>query len=199
MTFWSGSGSGDPYLWLMDPAPDLDPTPDPTPFFSDFKGWKKIIFSYFLIQLTPQAHYLQTKFNFFPTFFVKILFCKHYFSPLNIFMRKGKDTDPEPHPYIWLLIWILIQEAKKHADLTARSGSPTLLYIQCILKDFHLWGCPRHRCDLPGSARPQGVRPWARSQSRESVPAGAPALPPVLSGCSRQPCSDLGPTCNKQC
>ncbi len=24
----------DPYLWLMDP----DPTPDPTPFFSDFKN-----------------------------------------------------------------------------------------------------------------------------------------------------------------
>jgi hypothetical protein len=29
-----------PYLWLMDP----DPTPDPTPFFSDFWDAKKIIF-----------------------------------------------------------------------------------------------------------------------------------------------------------
>ncbi len=28
----------------------------------------------------------------------KILFCKHYFSPLNTFMRKGKD----PNPYLWL-------------------------------------------------------------------------------------------------
>ncbi len=26
---------------------------------------------------------------------VKILFCKHYFSPLNTFERKGKDSDPE--------------------------------------------------------------------------------------------------------
>jgi len=30
-------------------------------------------------------------------FCVKILFCKHYFSPLNTFMRKGKDPDPDPY------------------------------------------------------------------------------------------------------
>ncbi len=24
-------------------------------------------------------------------------FCKHYFSPLNISMRKGKDPDPDPY------------------------------------------------------------------------------------------------------
>jgi hypothetical protein len=27
-------------------------------------------------------------------FSVKILFCKHYFSQLNTFVRKGKDPDP---------------------------------------------------------------------------------------------------------
>jgi hypothetical protein len=27
-------------------------------------------------------------------FSIKILFCNHYFSPHNIFMRKGKDPDP---------------------------------------------------------------------------------------------------------
>jgi hypothetical protein len=27
--------------------------------------------------------------------FIKILFCKHYFSPLNTFMRKGKELDPD--------------------------------------------------------------------------------------------------------
>jgi hypothetical protein len=33
--------------------------------------------------------------NFFVLKFCgKILFCKHYFSPLNTFMRKGKDPDP---------------------------------------------------------------------------------------------------------
>jgi hypothetical protein len=31
---------------------------------------------------------------------IKILFCKHYFSPLHIFMRKGKDPDMEPDPYL---------------------------------------------------------------------------------------------------
>ncbi len=33
-------------------------------------------------------------------FCVIILFCKHYFSPFNIFMRKGKD--PVPDPYLCL-------------------------------------------------------------------------------------------------
>jgi hypothetical protein len=34
----------------MDPVPvlDLDPTPDPTPFFSDFKDAKKKIHTFFL-------------------------------------------------------------------------------------------------------------------------------------------------------
>jgi hypothetical protein len=40
-----GSGSADPCLRLMDPVPD------PTPFFSDFRD-AKFFFSY------PQAHYL---------------------------------------------------------------------------------------------------------------------------------------------
>jgi hypothetical protein len=31
-------------------------------------------------------------------FGVKILFCKHYFSPLNTFMRKGKDPEPDLDP-----------------------------------------------------------------------------------------------------
>jgi hypothetical protein len=31
-------------------------------------------------------------------FLVKILFCNHYFSPLNISMRNRKD--PEPDPYL---------------------------------------------------------------------------------------------------
>jgi hypothetical protein len=29
-------------------------------------------------------------------FWVKFLFCKHYFRLLNIFMRKGKDPDADP-------------------------------------------------------------------------------------------------------
>ncbi len=38
----------------MEPDPDL--TPDPTPFFSDFKDAKKLIFSYFFLKITyPQA------------------------------------------------------------------------------------------------------------------------------------------------
>jgi hypothetical protein len=33
-------------------------------------------------------------------FCVKILFFKHYFSPLNTFMKKGKDLEPDPDPYL---------------------------------------------------------------------------------------------------
>jgi hypothetical protein len=77
------------------PVPDPDPTPVPTPFFSDFKDAKKFVFSYFVLITYLQAHYLQSKkFNFLLKFCVQILFCKHYFSPLNNFIRKGKDPDP---------------------------------------------------------------------------------------------------------
>ncbi len=47
VTFWRGSGSPDPYLWLMDP--------NPTPFFSDFKDAKKI-FLYFFLETFRHAH-----------------------------------------------------------------------------------------------------------------------------------------------
>jgi hypothetical protein len=51
---------------------------------------KKYIF-FFLITC-PQAHHLQSKkFNLFLQFSVKMLYCRHYFSPLNTFMRKRKD------------------------------------------------------------------------------------------------------------
>ncbi len=98
VTSWCGSA--DPYFWLTDPhpAPDPDPgpTPDPTPFFSDFKYAKK---NFFLLTYlhAPYLHYIP-KIILLLNFCVKISFCKHYFSPLNIFMRKGKDPDP----YLWL-------------------------------------------------------------------------------------------------
>ncbi len=70
MTFWSGSGSADQYLCLI----------DLTPFSSDFKYAKKIIFSDNL----PAGTYLS-----------------------SVFIRKGKepDMDPEPDtdPYLRLM------------------------------------------------------------------------------------------------
>ncbi len=91
---WHFGADPDPPLWLMDP----DPTPDPTPFFSDFKVAPKNCSPYFFLINYPQAHYLSLH-KIFLKFCVKILFCKHYFSPLNIFLRKGKDPDP----YLWLM------------------------------------------------------------------------------------------------
>jgi hypothetical protein len=42
MKFWYGSGSADPYLWLMDP--DLDADLDPAIFISDLQDVNKKIF-----------------------------------------------------------------------------------------------------------------------------------------------------------
>jgi hypothetical protein len=54
---------------------DPDPTPDPTPFFIDFKDAKKkdIFFIFFLITC-PQAHHLQSKkFNVLKYHFASII------------------------------------------------------------------------------------------------------------------------------
>jgi hypothetical protein len=83
----------------MDPAPD----PDPTPFLIDLKDAKIFFFSY---NLTPSKN-----FYFFLKICVKILFCRHYFSPLDTsthLKEKGR-----------------IREARKHAD----PASPTLQYL----------------------------------------------------------------------
>jgi hypothetical protein len=70
----------------------MDPAPNPTPFFCDFKDTKKIFFQYIILLTYPQAYYLQ--------FCVEVSFCKHYFSLLNSFMRKEKDPEPDPDPYL---------------------------------------------------------------------------------------------------
>jgi hypothetical protein len=99
LTNGSGSGSG------SDPAPD--PAPDPTPFFNDFKDAKKN----FLLTC-PQAHHIQSKkLNFLLKFCVKILFCRHYFSPLNTFMRKREGS------------------GSGSAHLSKSSGSPTVHFV----------------------------------------------------------------------
>ncbi len=86
---------GDLYLWLMNP--------DLTPFFSYFRMQKKIIFSYFFLITYVPAGTLSSVLKIY-LFGVKILFCKHNFSPLNTFMIKGKDPDPKPDPNQCLLI-----------------------------------------------------------------------------------------------
>ncbi len=41
VTFWYGSGSVDPYLWLPDLYSDSDPAPDPATFVTDLQDGKK--------------------------------------------------------------------------------------------------------------------------------------------------------------
>ncbi len=62
-----------------------------------------------------QVHHLQSK-NFSSKIFVTMLFCRHYFSPLNTFLSKGKDPDPGPH--LWLM------DPDPGGPKTCGSGSP---------------------------------------------------------------------------
>ncbi len=77
----------------------MDPDPDPalvlTPFYIDFKDAKTYFFFNFPAGTTSSVK----KIKFFcKNYCVKMLFCRHYCSPLNTFRRKG--TDPEPDPYL---------------------------------------------------------------------------------------------------
>ncbi len=81
----------------------------------------KNFLSYSFLTTYPKAHYLHpSNFNFLLKFCVKILFGKHYFSPLNSDMRKGKDPKPDPDPYLWLT------DLDPISPKTCGSGSPTL-------------------------------------------------------------------------
>jgi hypothetical protein len=64
----------------MDPAPAQ--TPHPTPFFSDVRDAKKIILFF--------RHII------FSLFVLKFYFVSNL-SVRNIFMKKGKDPDPDPY------------------------------------------------------------------------------------------------------
>ncbi len=107
-----------------DPAPD----PDPTPFFTVFKDAKKIFVSQFFLITCPQAHHLRSKkLIFLLKFCVKMLFCRHYFSLLNTFMRKGKDPDPDPY------IGLMDPDPGGPETCGSGSGSPTLLKIGTLV------------------------------------------------------------------
>ncbi len=53
MTFWCGSGSVDPCLWLMDPDSDPDADPDPSIFIIDLQDAnKKLMFFKVFLHIT---------------------------------------------------------------------------------------------------------------------------------------------------
>jgi hypothetical protein len=85
------------------------------------------MYIYFFITF-PQAYYLQSLiYCFNEKFSVKILFCKHHFSLLITFMRKGKDPDP----YLWL--------ADPGGPKPCGSGSSTLVKW-CVLQEREALG-----------------------------------------------------------
>ena len=87
------------------------------------------------------------KFNFMLKFCVKILFCKHCFSPLNTFMRKGKD----PNPYLWLM------DPDREGPKTCRSSGSQTLHLGYILHNLPLY-CRR----MLGSTLSRRSRPPPR-------------------------------------
>ena len=72
---------------------------------------------YFFLQLTRRLS-LKNVILCSIFFCCENLFCKHYFSPLNIFMRKGKDPDP----YLWLMD---PDSGGPKTCVSSGSGSPT--------------------------------------------------------------------------
>ncbi len=80
-------------LWLMDP--------DPTPFLHWFLGCKK---KYFFYNLRTGTSFQSKKFKFLLKYCVKIFICRQSFSPLNMFMRKGKDPYTYIHGYMGYMV-----------------------------------------------------------------------------------------------
>jgi hypothetical protein len=73
----------------------MDPDPDPTPFFNDFKVAEKIVF-FIVFSFNLPSGILSSvlKIKFFAKKFCDTnLFCKHYFSLLDTFMRERKDPE----------------------------------------------------------------------------------------------------------
>ncbi len=75
------------------PVPLTVIDPDPTPFFIDFKDTRKIIF-FHIFSFNLPAGTLSSVLKILPKNLATIFFCKHFFSPLNTFIRKWKDPDP---------------------------------------------------------------------------------------------------------
>jgi hypothetical protein len=76
---------------------DLDPTPDSTPFFIDFKDAKRNIFfsTFFFLITCPKAHHLQSKkFYFLLKFCVKIFFVDIISVRSTHFLSKGNMPIP---------------------------------------------------------------------------------------------------------
>ncbi len=67
---------------------------------------------------------------------VKILFCKHYVSPLNASMRKGKDQDPD--------IWLMDPDPGGPKTCGSGSGSPTLFTCQIFFMISGFWNSVRY-------------------------------------------------------
>jgi hypothetical protein len=114
--------------------PDLDPTPDQTPSFIDFREAKKNIFFIFFLITCPQAHHLQSK----KIIFLLKLLCSNVilqalFQFAQHFYEKGKDPDPDPY--------LLLMDPDPRVPKTfgsCGSGSPTL--STAMLATF-LLGC----------------------------------------------------------
>ncbi len=134
VTFRRGSWSADPYIWLTDP----DPTPDPTPFFSDFKDAKKIFF----LQIFS--------FNLHITGTLKFYFASMISVQLSSLREKGR-------------IRILITTGTTNGSGSGRpkktcgscgSGSPTLLQRALTWWRHRRCRCPsRWRRPRPGSCQ----------------------------------------------
>jgi hypothetical protein len=107
--------------------------------FSDFKYAKKIFFKFFSYHLPTGKLSSILKFSFFAKILCKNFVLNHYFSPLNTFMRKGKDPDQEPEPDPNFLLIDPDPGGPKTCG-SCGSGSP-ILFGSGIFTSFYVLGC----------------------------------------------------------
>ena len=70
-----------------------------------------------------------------------MLFCRHYVSPLNTFMRKGNDPERNQNRIRTSDYWIRIREAQKHADPDPQHWSESYLSRDLQLISWYLYDC----------------------------------------------------------
>ncbi len=156
MTFWGGSGSADPCLWLMDPDPDLDP------------GSWSCYFRHWPLRCQQKNNFL-TQFFRLLRYFLKLHL--HHFSKIKS-QKESQNSRNQGFSYYFCMMmegsgsgrpknmwirWIRIRIRNTGEDLTSFNHRTQI----CVHFFGTLWQCCR-----------SGIRPRKKSESGSQSGSG---------------------------